>query len=102
MLRARPTLLTTDTEQMASLFRALGLLRAEGNADQSLFDAGGGRIALREAAEGLGVIGFEAGDLTVFARRTRESGTAAEMVEPDGVTVVLVTTPRIRIHCPSG
>ncbi|MHA7275522.1 VOC family protein [Arthrobacter sp. Hz1] len=100
MLRVRPTVITTDTERMASLLCVLGLLQAEGNAEETLFDAGGGRLAVHGAGDGLGHIGFEAGDLAEFARRTRESGTAAELVQSDGgtagfIATVLVTTPGI-------
>lgn len=100
MLRVRPTLTTTDTERMSALLIALGLRQAEKTDDQTLFDAGGGRIALCEDTAGLDVIGFEAGNLTEFTRRTRQSGTAARLTESDRVaavfvTAVLVTAPGI-------
>ncbi|MBG6178908.1 VOC family protein [Arthrobacter sp. CAN_A1] len=100
MLRVRPTMITTDNERMAALFRTLGLLPAEGTAGETLYDAGGGRIALRRAGDGRNRIGFEAGDLAEFARRTRESGTTAELAEPDGGTavhakIVQVTAPGV-------
>ncbi|WP_051427261.1 hypothetical protein [Arthrobacter sp. H20] len=97
MLRVRLTLFTADPAQAAALLQALGLISGEATADQRLFDASGGRIAVHKAGagtHGLVILGFEAGVLDEFARRTRESGTAAEVVSgPDGEPTARVTMP---------
>ena len=77
MLRVRPTLISTDTQLPGILLPALGMVQRTGTA---LFDAGGGRIALQPGPHEGTLLGFEAGILEEFARRTRESGTAAEVI----------------------
>ncbi|MHA7274727.1 VOC family protein [Arthrobacter sp. TMT4-20] len=91
MLRVRPTLITTDPQLLGDLLPALGMVQQQGTA---FFDAGGGRIALQPGTAELTLLGFEAGVLEEFARRTAESGTAAEVIrDAAGMTAVRVEAP---------
>lgn len=91
MLRVRPTLITAHTKLLGDLLPILGMVQQPGTA---FFDAGGGRIALQPGTAELTLLGFEAGVLEEFARRTAESGTAAEVIrDASGATTVQVEAP---------
>lgn len=93
MLRTRPIHFTSRVEAFLPLFTAIGLVRVNEDADWLEFDAGSGSLALHRtpsgsADDGVTYLGFEAKDLEVFAERTRQAGTAAEIrQEAHGKTV---------------
>ncbi|GAA1118156.1 hypothetical protein [Arthrobacter flavus] len=100
MLRVRPTLITAHPKLLGDLLPVLGMVQQHGTA---LFDAGGGRIALQPGTAELTLLGFEAGVLEEFARRTAESGTAAEVIrDAAGATTVQVEAPGHNIPVDQG
>lgn len=105
MLRVHPLLHTPDPEQLGAGLAALGLTRTAYGDGRVVLDAGGGRMTVCPSGPGgeSATLEFEVGDLGVFAERTRASGTAAEVVnDPDGVTRVQVSTPRLTFHAGLG
>jgi hypothetical protein len=113
MLRVRPLIHTSDVPGAADFLRALGLTPAIGpvpDHSSAVFDAGGGRVALHScrpgsAEDGRAALAFDVGDVREFARRTEESGTAAELCEeghglaaritaPDGMSFLAAAGPR--------
>lgn len=87
MLRVRPLVHTADLPTAAGFLQSLGLTPARDTApsgSSAVFDAGGGRVALRSCApgsraEGTTALRFDVADVREFARRTAEAGTAVEL-----------------------
>ncbi len=105
MLRVHPLLHTPDPGQLGTVLVALGLAPAAQENGWMVLDAGGGRITLCPSGSGgeSTTLGFEVGDLGVFAQRTRASGTAAEVAnDPDGVPRVQVSAPPLTFHAGLG
>ncbi|MBG6183379.1 hypothetical protein IWX65_001330 [Arthrobacter sp. CAN_A214] len=114
MLRVRPIVSTSNPIRYGHLLSALGLRVATEAGDCRVYDAGSGRIVLHSPQPGsAGVnsveLGFEVGDSTgdldEFARRTRQEGTAVDVVgqglgraalvsAPDGAPFLAVPGPR--------
>lgn len=113
MLRVRPLVHTSDVHAAADLLQALGLTPATEpvtDGSSAVFDAAGGRVALRSCRpgstdDGGTALAFDVGDVREFVRRTEESGTAAELTEegdgpaarisaPDGMSFLAAAGPR--------
>ncbi|NYE95847.1 hypothetical protein FHU41_002097 [Psychromicrobium silvestre] len=96
MLRVRPIHFTSRVEAFLPLLDALGLVNDLAEQDWLEFSAGQGRLALhrveaQSADDGVTYLGFEARDLEVFASRTREAGTQAELIQAAHGPTVQVT-----------
>ncbi|MFJ5957545.1 hypothetical protein ACIQC5_16500 [Paenarthrobacter sp. NPDC092416] len=100
MLRARPIHFTSRPEQWTALLTTLGLVNTVNDGDWLEFDAGSGRLALHRVEhtpapgspeDGTTIFGVEVGILDEFARRTREDGTNAEVIDASHGTTVQVS-----------
>ncbi|MDJ0353039.1 VOC family protein [Pseudarthrobacter sp. PH31-O2] len=88
MLRVRPIHFTSRLDEWERLLTALGMVKTVDEPTWREFDAGSGRLALHfvepgAAEDGTTSFGVEVGDLKEFARRTKEAGTTAELIDAD-------------------
>lgn len=95
MLRVHPIHYTSRVEEFLPIFDALGLTRRNSTENTYQFDAGSGRLTLRQVPvgskkDGVTQLGFEVRDLEVFASRTVADGSAAEIVRREQQTSVEV------------
>ncbi|THJ65788.1 VOC family protein [Arthrobacter echini] len=101
MLRVRPLVYTSDLPSASAFLLALGLSPAvdpEPTDAYAVFDAGSGRVALQacepgSAEEGTTSLAFDVSDVTEFARRTREAGTAVELSQEGHGLAARITAP---------
>lgn len=113
MLRVRPVHFTSRIEEFSAALEAQGLHCVENHGSWRVFDSGSGKVGVHaaepgSAEDGTTDLGFEVRDCEIFVRRTRQDGTAAELVDsrhgptarvkaPDGFTFLADPSTDLRL-----